>query len=119
MRLCSLNYAVTQLYAGYQHESRMSRMERWPFQDPENVVTFTVRQIVDNRQPILYVCHDVDDGGWQFLTGDDISMDDALLVLLKNIVAIDPSICELADLPIGWSARRKSTNHPWIRQPVT
>ena len=39
----------------------------WPFADPTNVATITVRQIVRDGQPILHVSHDHEDGGWQFL----------------------------------------------------
>jgi hypothetical protein len=44
-------------------------------------------------------------------------MKDAMLVCLKNIVACDPTILELADLPPGWRAIRRSLNDPWHREP--
>jgi hypothetical protein len=90
----------------------------WPFADPPNVATFTVRSIVEKRRPILLVAHDDDDdGGWQFLDGDDISMRNSMLVSLSEIAEIDPSILELADLPLGWYARRQSPADSWIRGP--
>lgn len=92
-------------------------MDEWPFYDPPNVVTITVRQIIDEGLPILCVYHDEDDGAWQFLTGEAVSMADALVVCLKNIVARDPSIAELADLPLGWMATRYSREDLWHRQP--
>jgi hypothetical protein len=91
-------------------------MTPWPFDDPPNVAVFTVQQIMDARRPILYVCHDEDDCGWQFLTGEPILMADALLVSLKNVVARDPSIAELADLPCGWIATRHSRDDAWRRE---
>ena len=94
-------------------------MNDWPFADPPNVLTFTVRQIMDNERPILRVAHDKDDGMWQFLTGDRLTMADTLLVCLKNVVAIDQSVIELADLPVGWEATRESLSHPWRRVPAT
>ena len=39
----------------------------WPFDDPKNVATFTVHQIARDRNPILRVTHDSEDGAWQFL----------------------------------------------------
>ena len=92
-------------------------MDDWPFVDPPNVAVFTVRQIIDDGMPILRVCHDEEDGAWQFLSGEQITMADALLVCLKNVVSRDPSIAELADLPYGWIATRRSCDDPWHRQP--
>jgi hypothetical protein len=89
----------------------------WKFADPPNVVTCTVRQIVRDGHPILLVSHDDEDGGWQFLTGGAFDLADALLVALKEIVALDPSIVELADLPLGWQAWRERPGALWVRQP--
>ena len=92
-------------------------MTDWPFEDPRNVATFTVRQIMQDGQPILLVCHDEEDGGWQFLPASDVSMSDALLVSLESVVALDPTVAELADLPMGWRAARAHPEAPWVRTP--
>ena len=89
----------------------------WPFADPQNVAVFTVRQIAQEAQPILRVVHDVEDGAWQFLQWDTPRMEDAMLVCLKNIVRLDPSIRELADLPLGWRALRRTSEEQWYREP--
>jgi hypothetical protein len=91
-------------------------MDDWPFDDPENVATMTVRQITHGGQPILLVSHDADDGMWQFLTGGPIQMADAMIVSLREVYQIDPSIGELADLPLGWMAQRSAVGQPWRRQ---
>lgn len=90
-------------------------MGDWPFDDPENVVSMTVRQITHGGQPILYVAHDADDGMWQFLTGGPVQMADAMIVALREVYDIDPSISELADLPLGWTAERSAPGQPWRR----
>jgi hypothetical protein len=90
--------------------------EAWPFEDPPNVAVFTQRTILEEGRPILLVVHDEDDGGWQFLDGDDVRMDAALLVSLKRMLNHDASIAELADLPVGWQARRAGPRAPWIRE---
>jgi hypothetical protein len=92
-------------------------MEGWPFDDPENVATMTVRQITHGGQPILLVSHDADDGMWQFLTGGPVQMADAMLVSLREVYRIDPSIAELADLPLGWTAERSAPGQSWRRNP--
>ena len=75
----------------------------------------TLRSIVFGGAPILHVTHDEDDHGWQFLGLDDASEDDACIVALDEIVAKDPSVVELADLPPGWHAWRRLRASPWLR----
>ena len=89
----------------------------WPFDDPKNTATFTVRQIVREGHPILRVTHDSDDGAWQFLEWGTPRDEDAMIVGLGQMTRIDPSILELADLPLGWCAIRRTAAEPWLRQP--
>jgi hypothetical protein len=90
-------------------------MQSWPFEDPENVAVITVRQIVDLGQSILYVTHDAEDGCWQFLTGGQVTEEDAMVVSLKNMCKLDPTLYQLANLPMGWIAERDSVDQPWVR----
>jgi hypothetical protein len=87
----------------------------WRFAKPENLAVITTRQIVSEGQPILHVTHDSDDGGWQFLGSGDANPDDAMVVALRTIVGLDPSVQELADLPLGWHAWRRSVRDSWQR----
>ena len=89
----------------------------WPFDDLPNVVTLTLRRIMHGQAPIRYVTHDADDGMWQFLDGEAAREDEVMLVGLAEILARDPTIAELADLPLGWWANRTSTQAPWQRGP--
>jgi hypothetical protein len=90
-------------------------MHEWPFADPENVAVMTARQVTHGGQPILYVSHDEEDGMWQFLTGGPVDMADAMVVGLREVYDMDPSVGELADLPLGWIARRAAVGRPWRR----
>ena len=87
----------------------------WPFADPPNVAVFTLRGILEGRDSILQVCHDDDEGGWQFLDGKPLDVDQARLVGLGEVLKQDPTIAELADLPLGWMAVRSSRTSPWQR----
>lgn len=89
----------------------------WRFKDPPNVAVIANRKIVDGRDWIAYVSHDSADGGWQFHNNDTAPVEetDAAVVSLRNIVQLDESVTELADLPLGWSARRDSKASPWHR----
>lgn len=88
----------------------------WPFEDPENVAVITTHKIMKRQSPILYVSHDDDDGMWQFLDGGDVSESDARILGLKEVIDIDPSLVQLADLPIGWVAWRETKFNQWIRE---
>lgn len=92
-------------------------MENWPFDQPRNCGVYSVRQIAFEGAPILHVTHDEDDHGWQFLTLEDARVEDAVLLCFEEVVASDPSLLELADLPPGWHAWRVDVGNPWIREP--
>jgi hypothetical protein len=91
--------------------------ENWPFDDSPNLAVITTRQITDQGVPILFVSHDGNDGGWQFLTGGPLIEEDARVVALRRIWTLDPSVGELADLPLGWQASRGTVREKWRRGP--
>ena len=95
-------------------------MKPWPFEDPPNVAVIANRKIVDGSRWVAYVTHDEDDGGWQFHTDEPgpPREADALVVGLSTIVALDESVAELADLPLGWCAWRSAEDAPWQRAPI-
>ena len=91
--------------------------ENWPFDDPPNVAVITTRYVTEQGSPILLVSHDEEDGGWQFLPSGPVLEEDARVVALRKIWQLDPSIAELADLPLGWQASRNTPLDPWRRNP--
>jgi hypothetical protein len=93
----------------------MDEIDHWPFDQPPNCAVISLSVIVFEGAPILYVTHDADDHGWQFLSGDAARVQDAIVIALKEAVDLDPSILQLADLPPGWRARRRSPDLPWER----
>ena len=90
----------------------------WPFDQPRNCAVISLRSIVFDGGPILFVSHDADDHGWQFLDGNPVTSAKAAVVALETIVRHDPSVLELADLPPGWKATRDSPTSPWHRSPA-
>ena len=93
----------------------MKMSEPWPFDQPPNCAVVTTSGVMKDGAPITRVFHDEDDDGWQFLHEGEFSMKEAMLVSLKNVVAHDESVLQLADLPPGWCATRKSKNAKWFR----
>ena len=51
-------------------EESRNTTDEWPFESPRNLAVITLDRIMDGRNPILYVSHDEDDGGWQFLMAE-------------------------------------------------
>ncbi len=94
-------------------------MAEWPFQDLPNVAVIANKRIVHQGEWIAYVSHDADDGGWQFHVSDPAPPreKDAAVVSLRSIVQLDPTVADLADLPLGWHAWRDSRDSQWRRAP--
>jgi hypothetical protein len=89
----------------------------WTFDQPPNCAVISLRSIVFDCRPILRVSHDEDDHGWQFLDNEIVEESNACVVLLEEIIARDPSLREIADLPPGWIAWRDAVGSPWQRTP--
>ena len=98
-----------------EREQATSDSDFWPFADPRNVAVFTTKRIASGAEPILRVSHDSDDGAWQFIGHGELTEESASVVALATIVALDPSIAVLADLPLGWIATRDSRGGTWRR----
>ena len=73
-------------------------------------------KVMDREEPILLVSHDADDHGWQFIGSSDGTSENGRIILLSEAVELDPSVLQLADLPVGWHAWRGSVKEPWIRE---
>lgn len=88
----------------------------WPFDDPPNVTTIITVKVLNENYPILLVTHDGDDGTWQCLCGTTNDPKDGRVVGLGCMYELDPTIGELANLPHGWKAWRKSPKSKWKRK---
>lgn len=91
-----------------------------PFDQPRDAAAITLRRIVlpkkgEAPKPVLYVSHDADDHGWQFLDGDQVRAEDAAVVGMETMLKHDPTLAEFADLPPGWIATRAAPGKSWRR----
>lgn len=88
----------------------------WAFPDPGKTAVFTSVRVIDGEEWIYYVSHDADDGSWQFHPySGPTPMEEARVVGLREIVAMEPRLAELADLPLGWHAWCDSPEAEWQR----
>jgi hypothetical protein len=67
---------------------------------------------------IRYVSHDEDDGARQIHSAAQPASAEASarVVSLRSIVGLDPTIADIADLPLGWHAWRETQDGDWHRQ---
>ncbi len=65
--------------------------------------------------PILFVSHDLDDGGWQFLCDATTEHHprEACVVGLSHLIEQDPSLNALAAMPVNHHAVRSSPQAAW------
>jgi hypothetical protein len=99
----------------------MNSANDWAFPDPKNTAVIANKKIIHGDVWISFVTRDADDGTWQFHCHHEgeLTDEDASVVSLGNILAIDPSIASLADLPVGWSAWRTSKEGAWRRKELS
>ncbi|HEU4343278.1 MAG TPA: hypothetical protein VFU31_17140 [Candidatus Binatia bacterium] len=88
----------------------------WPFDQAENVAAITTKQVLEQGFPVLRVVHYSDDHSWAFTCGTTDDPKDAKVVGMGQIVAMDDTLREIADLPVGWGASRKKVGGPWQRR---
>lgn len=76
---------------------------------------FTTVYVIENNSPIVYISHDMD-GDWQFFGPEqNVGIDESRIVLLGEIIEMDPSIQKVLDIPNGTTAYRKSQESEWIK----
>ena len=92
------------------------KSDLWPLDQSRNRAVFTTREVLERKEPILHVTHDIDDHGWQFMGLTDGTLENARLIALHEAVELDPSVLELADLQVGWHAVRERPGDPWVRE---
>jgi hypothetical protein len=98
-----------------QRQPVLSDDTSWPFHEGRNRAVFTTKTVLEDDHPILLVSHDVE-GDWQFLCGTTNRPKDGRMVSLGCILERDNTISEVADLPEGWTAYRKSQTATWKRK---
>jgi hypothetical protein len=101
---------------GKSKKQKQQEKKHKEFKDSLDTAVFTTKFVTENKADITYVCHDEGDGAWQFFSEDEYVdfAEIARIVSLKEIIDIDNSILDIADLPQGHFAFRPHKNHYWI-----
>jgi len=88
-------------------------IEEWPFDQPKNCIAFSTKAVVFEGAPILYVYHDEDDHGWQFIGLESGTDENIALICMEHIVSMDPSVKEVAHIAPGYYAWRETPETAW------
>jgi hypothetical protein len=78
--------------------------------------------VANEGYPILYASRteplEPEDSGWQFLcnSGKEENETDAKVWLLKEVLALDPSLSVFINSPVGTKICRKDKNSEWQQQ---
>ena len=89
--------------------------DSWPFSDVPKTLAYVSEPILEGAAPVLLVTHDKGDGAWQFHSTSTPDLSEATMASLEEILRLDPSIAEIADLPLGGIAFREAPEKPWAR----
>jgi len=99
-----------------QNSLKKSRNTNYGFKTSLNTAVFTTSFVIVDKKPITYVTHEFEDGAWQFFSDD--FFDDyekvAKIVSLEEIIDLDPTIIDLAEMKEGQNASRNNPNEKWV-----
>jgi len=82
------------------------------FQDNPDTYVFTTRFVIEKISPLIFVFHD-EERDWHFLSEEGPVEKEAKLILLSEMIEHDPTVLEIADLPLGFKAYRDNKDSPW------
>lgn len=88
---------------------------------PNNSGSITCKCVLSEEKPVLFVSHA--GGDWQMycdwrnhdFSDPVVLKNDLALVHIAHLLARDPTLAELSDLPADMAAERKFIGDPWER----
>ena len=93
-----------------------SSLFNWKFPDPPHTGVYLSETVHNGIEPVTYVSHDAEDGTWQLLGNSMSDGGGPVLSCFHHPIDRDPSLAELADLPLGWYAERAKVGELWVRK---
>ena len=93
----------------YPEDEEYDEDVEFPFADSPHTVCLTCRHVMEEHKPILYVSHD-GEGEWKFLCGEKHEAEDNRFASLDEILYIDNTMSDYADLAIGECVRLDSSD---------
>lgn len=85
----------------------------WKFSDPPHTTVYLSKKVHEGAEPVTFVLRDKD-GDWQFL-GETYIESGGVAVCFHHPIDSDPTLKEIADIPLGWCAERTEPGSSWER----
>jgi hypothetical protein len=82
------------------------------FKEKLSTAVFTSKYVMEKSSPIVYIAHN-EDGSWEFWGKEIIDESEIMVVSLEQIMKTDPTIVDVADLPIQFTAVREDKDKAW------
>ena len=82
------------------------------FNESLNTAVLTSKYVMSQASPIVYIAHH-DDGVWEFWGKEIIEEAEIMVVSLGQIIHIDPTVLDVADMPNEFNAIRDRRDSPW------
>ena len=82
------------------------------FKEKLSSAVFTSKYVMAQGSPIVFVAHN-EDGSWEFWGKEIIDESEIMVVLLEQIIKTDPTVQEVADLPVQFTAVREAKGASW------
>lgn len=82
------------------------------FRESLNTAVLTSKYIMSHSSTIVYVAHH-EDGVWEFWGEEIVDEADIMVVSLGQIIKIDPTVLEVAEMPIEFNAIRDKRESSW------
>lgn len=84
------------------------------FKEAPDTKVIVSKDVLSGHSPILIVAH-FEDGFWQF-SGEEIDLPDEeyVMVTLEEIIKLDDTVLEVADLPFNAVASRGDAHSDWM-----
>jgi hypothetical protein len=103
--------------------NEMFQSRPWPFQGnrfPADLGAVVMKTVLDDGLPVLQFVHSADNS-WLVADGrNDPNVPGACVAThLQHVLKNDPSLGELASLPIGHQANRTSVGELWVVEPFS
>jgi len=75
----------------------------------------TCAHVLEEQRPILLVSRELDGEVLAVCGGEDDTSETVRMLTLDKLLALDPTLALLADMPDGWAAMRESEHDDWVR----
>jgi hypothetical protein len=96
-----------------EHDRRAWWMRHWLLR----TTCIQTGEVFEQREPVLLVSHDVDDGMWQLIGCSDADPARGKIGHLHHAVDEDRTLIDVLDLALGSDAVRTGRGSPWSRRP--